>query len=399
MTNLLSNIRRYSIPLILGVIIAVIWKNLGSESYDAFVEHPLFELGGLEINMHFLVNDVFMVFFFLIAGIEIVHQVTPGGNLYPLKRAVTPLMATAGGVLGPIAIFFILNSFMGSGEFVNGWGITTATDIALAWLLARIVFGMYHPAVSFLLLLAVADDGIGLAIIAIFYPDKTHPAHYQYLLFIVLGMLIAYILKKIDVKNWLIYVIGPGLLAWFGLYLSGLHPALALVFIVGFIPKPKHFTADKAEFAWDIHIASHSRSFRKPLIKAETFLAPIVDYGLIFFGLINAGVKFSNVSNLTFIITLSLIIGKTLGITLFSYLAVMLRFSLPKGMKFKEILSAGLVAGMGLTVALFVTESAFTEAFLKDPAKMGALFTAAVFILAPIVSKLLGVKRLNTLDE
>ena len=84
-------------------------------------------------------------------------------------------MATLGGVIGPAFVYLALNHFIGSAELLRGWGIPTATDIAFAWLVARTVFGVDHPAISFLLLLAVADDGIGLAIIAVFYPDPLLP--------------------------------------------------------------------------------------------------------------------------------------------------------------------------------------------------------------------------------
>ncbi len=168
MINLLQE---FSIPLILGVVIALIWANLSPESYHHFVHNEI--LGNL--SLHFLVNDIFMVFFFAMATVEITQSLMPGGDLYPLKRSVNPIMATVGGVVGPIIVFLTLNHFFGSSGFSNGWGIPTATDIALAWLVARLVFGAHHPAVSFLLLLAIADDGIGLLIIAFFYTDPSNP--------------------------------------------------------------------------------------------------------------------------------------------------------------------------------------------------------------------------------
>lgn len=137
-----------------------------------------------------------MVFFFAIAAVEIVQSLSPGGDLNPLKKAVNPLMATMGGVLGPVAVYLLLNSIIGSPEYLRGWGIPTATDIALAWLVARFVFGDKHPAVSFLLLLAIADDAIGLVIIAIFYPDPVNPVEPIWLLVTLAGMAISFILRK-----------------------------------------------------------------------------------------------------------------------------------------------------------------------------------------------------------
>ena len=94
----------------------------------------------------------------------------PGETLDPVQKAVNPLLATIGGVIGPVTMYFLLNYFLGSPNLIRGWGIPTATDIALAWLAARLVFGTNHPVIAFLLLLAIADDAIGLVIIAVFYP-------------------------------------------------------------------------------------------------------------------------------------------------------------------------------------------------------------------------------------
>ena len=120
---------------------------------------------------------------------------------------------------------------------LRGWGIPTATDIALAWLVARLVFGNGHAAVGFLLLLAVADDAIGLGIIAIFYP--TAPPAPQWLGLVALGMLIAYGLNKKKVQSWYPYIFIAGTISWFGLFNAHLHPALALVPIVPFLPGPE----------------------------------------------------------------------------------------------------------------------------------------------------------------
>src|SRR5690606_15591442 len=96
-----------------------------------------------------------------VAAKEITEAVLPGGALNPPRKAINPLLGTLGGVAGPILVYFAFVHFMGRSDLAGGWGIPTATDIALAWLVARLAFGPQHPAVSFLLLLAVADDAIG----------------------------------------------------------------------------------------------------------------------------------------------------------------------------------------------------------------------------------------------
>lgn len=378
--------REYSLPLILGVVLAVVWANVSPESYHHFVHEPII---GEHINLHWLVNDVFMVFFFAIAGVEIVNSLSPGGALNPVRKAVTPLMATAGGVIGPTVLFFVFNGMFGSPEYMNGWGITTATDIALAWLLARLIFGRSHPAVSFLLLLAVVDDGIGLAIIAIFYPDPINPTEPVWLLMVVLAMIVAYNLKRHNVTSYWPYILFCGLISWFGMYNAHLHPALSLIAIVPFLPSAGYSVHGESAHGVD------DAGCCSTLSKFEQQVSPFVDFGLLFFGLTNAGVEFAAISNLTWIVFAAIVLGKTLGISLFTFVALMMKFKLPEGMSKRDVVMAGLIGGMGLTVALFVAGAAFLDPGLQGSAKMGALFTAGVFVLAFIVSKILRIKKIK----
>ena len=119
---------------------------------------------------------------------------------------------------------------------IQGWGVPTATDISLAWMVSVLVFGLGHNAIGFLLLLAVVDDGIGLIIIAVFYPDPDNPVQGQWLPLIPAGMLVAYGLRRLGVERWQWYVVVAGPVSWFGFLLSHVHPALALVPIVPFLP-------------------------------------------------------------------------------------------------------------------------------------------------------------------
>ena len=175
---------------------------------------------------------------------------------------------------------------MGQEEWAQGWGIPTATDIALAWLIARLVFGNGHPAISFLLLLAVADDGIGLMIIAIFYP--TEDPVWMNTLFILPGMVIAFLLRKKQVKSWIPYIVIGGAFSWWGLFSAHLHPALALVPIVPLLPGPDR---DEGLFRDDTRTIETDT-----LNNFEHDLKGFVDFGLFFFAFANAGVQLSNLS-------------------------------------------------------------------------------------------------------
>jgi NhaA family Na+:H+ antiporter len=149
-----------SLLLIAGTAAAVLWANLDFGTYDA-VAHPL----------HFWVNDIGMVFFFALAAKEVFEATLPGGALASRRRALSPLAAAVGGMVAPAVIFAVLASTRGPEELIRGWAIPCATDIAFSAMVARVVFPSRHPAIPFLLLLAIADDALGLVILALFYPS------------------------------------------------------------------------------------------------------------------------------------------------------------------------------------------------------------------------------------
>lgn len=404
--HFINVLQEFSIPLLFGVLIAMLQANFAHESYEHVIHwEPLgaLDVFGHRVTFHWLVNDVFMVLFFGIAAKEITESCLPGGSLNPISKSVNPLLATLGGVLGPIAVFFIgLSILYGApGDDMTalrrGWGVPTATDIALAWLVARAVFGKGHPAIDFLLLLAVADDAVGLAIIAIFYGDPLLPTQPQFLALILVGMGVAYGMRRAGLKSWVPYIAICGPLSWLGLSLAHLHPALALVFIVPFLPGPRRDTGlfqDEDEvdrmgeaLAADLHM-EHS-----PLHQFEHQLKLFVDIGLFFFAYANAGVELAQIGKMTWLIFASLVIGKTLGVSGLGLIAVKLGFPLPDRMGNRELLMAGFVAALGLTVALFVCGAAFTDAELLGQAKMGALFSGFVGLAAILVGRVVGIGR------
>lgn len=358
----------YSLPLILGIISALVWANVNYISYQNFLHY---KLGGL-FDVHFAVNDIFLVLFFGLISIEIVHDLAPNGAMHPLHKALANIMAAVGGIVFPIIVFFILNVLMGQAAFSNGWAIGTATDIAVALLFAKFIFPKKHAAFSFLLFLAIIDDFAGLGIIAIFYPNPDKPVQFEFLLLVVTAMLLSAAIQKLKVKSywWFLF---PTLISWVGMLKTGLHPALALVWIVPFMRS--------------VDVA------KAPIDKLEHDLKPIVDFGLFFFGLTNAGVPFSSVSVLTLIIFLSLFIGKTLGIFSFVKLSVLLGWKMPKKISNVELILIGMVAGVGLTVSLFVADIAYEEESIKAAAKMGALLSMVSGGLAVLLGRIILQKK------
>jgi NhaA family Na+:H+ antiporter len=148
-----------SILLPIGAGIALVWANAAPGSYGAFTHAT-----------HFLVNDVGMTLFFALAAKEIVEATAPGGPLHPLSKAATPIVAAVGGMIVPAVLYLALVAVTGHADLQRGWAIPGATDIAFSFLLARWLFGRAHPAVPFLLLLAIADDALGLVVLAVAYP-------------------------------------------------------------------------------------------------------------------------------------------------------------------------------------------------------------------------------------
>jgi len=383
----------FSLPLLSGVFLAVVWANISPEGYHHIMHQSLlgswYPLGeGHPITFHFLMNDIFMVLFFGIAAKEITESCLPGGDLNPPKKAINPLLGTLGGVFGPVAVYFLYVHLTGASEIARGWGIPTATDIALAWLVAKIIFGAKHPAVSFLLLLAVADDGIGLIIIAIFYGNPDLPAAPQYLLLVAGAVALAYGMRKKGVKAWIPYLLGPGILSWIGLIMAHLHPALALVFVVPFMPTGRH---DAGLFEEEEH--PHKHNPNDTLNNFEHSLKVPVELGLFGFGLANAGVAFSSVGHATWAVLAGLVLGKTVGIFTFSYIGKLIGFPLPQGMALRDLFVAGVVAALGLTVALFVSGVAFSDPGLQGAAKMGAMLSAGIAPIAILLGIALKVKK------
>lgn len=347
----------WSLPLICGIIIALLWANYDYPLYHSFVHHNFFA----DINFHFLVNDIFLVLFFGSVAIEITHEFSSGGALFPLKKALVNIIAAGGGVLMPIVIFYVLNSVLGKPQYSAGWAIGTATDIAVALLFAKLIFPKKHPALTFLLFLAIVDDFIGLGIIAVFYPDAEKPFQPEFLLLIMLAMIISLFLRKNKKLSYLTYLF-PTLISWYGMHSANLHASLAMVWIVPFIPK----TA---------------------LHKLEQRLKPVVTFGLFFFGLANAGVTFGNASVLTFIILSSLIIGKPLGISLFIKISAFFGLKPDKRINTSDIILIGLSAGIGLTVSLFIADIAYIANSLQNAAKMGALLSVISGVCAVLLAK------------
>ena len=388
-------LREISAFLLLGTIIALIWSNVDNEGYAAAFHKKNFLHNHYNL-LNFIVNDIFMVLFFGVAAKEIMESFLPGGALSSIKKASMPVIATVGGVFGPIGVFFLLRSiYQPSPDIFSAWAVPTATDIAYAWLFAGLIFGRQHAAVLLLLVIAVLDDMVGMVIIAVFYTSDVSP---QWLGLVLVGMVICEVLRRKGVKNfWAYFLLGTPL-CWFGLYLTGVHPALAMVPVVPFMP---HAERDRGLFA-------NTDDLHDTMNEFEHFFKPIVDVGLFSFGLANAGVVLNMESitgQPTWIIFGSLLIGKSVGIVFFTFVGQLLGLSLPAGMGLKDALVIGTVAAVGFTVALFVTSVALSNGVSPEAAaeyakygtadmlRLGALLSFAAGPIAWLFAKMLKVGR------
>ncbi|MCV2874213.1 Na+/H+ antiporter NhaA [Defluviimonas sp. WL0050] len=409
-------VTNYSLLLIAGALIALIWANIDASSYHHFVDFVIVdhffighahEEGGQitrTLTLHYLVNDIGMAFFFAIAAKEVWEAIILENGSLRGKKAMTPLIATAGGMFGPIAVYLGLAAVLGVYETVSrGWAIPTATDIAFSYLVGRMVFGAGHPAIRFLLLLAIADDAAGLIILAIFYPSGDLAPEWLILSFgaaFAVFVLANWLPRRLDRGNQLRpnstwvrqklsfwpYLIA-GCLSWYGFQESGIHPALGLLPIVPAIPH-----ADRA-----FGIFAEAEQYLTDLLNwIEHHLKYPVEFVLFFFGLLNAGVEFSAIAEPTWLVLLGLIIGKPVGIFLFGWFAAYpMKLGLPQGMRSVDLVVIGFVAAIGFTVALFVASVAFPAGPVQDAAKMGALFSFGAAVLSIIAGKAFRVEKVN----
>ena len=357
-----------SLLLVAGTVAAVVWANLDLSSYDA-VAHPL----------HFWVNDLGMVFFFALAAKEVFEATLPGGPLASPRRALSPLAAAVGGMVAPAVIYVSLASTVGPSDLVRGWAIPCATDIAFSAMIARIIFPPEHPAIPFLLLLAIADDALGLIILAIFYPSGSlsFPA---LIALMTAAILLALWLRRRRIANFWPYIIGPGALSWAALYLGGFHPALALVPIVPFMPHGGR----------DLGLFDHREALEPDTLnRFEHWWATPVQFVLLLFGFANAGVPFGQIGAGTYYVLAALLLGKPIGILAFSSGARLLGARVPSGLQLGDLLVVGVAASIGFTVSLFFATAAFPEGSALSQTKMGALLS---FLAAPLA---LGISRIT----
>lgn len=398
------------ILLIIFTVIALAWANSPwSDSYhDLWDTYISINSGNFDLNLslHHWINDGLMVIFFFVVGLEIKRELLVG-ELSSFKQAALPVAGAIGGMLIPAIFYAIFND---GTEASNGWGIPMATDIAfvvgiLAILGSRVPLGLKVFVVS----LAIADDIGAVMVIAIYYTSNISISALigTGVILVLLG-----IVNKLGVKSLYIYFY-LGLLLWLAVLQSGIHASIAGVLLAFTIPaktriNTKGFSRntrnllDKFERAGEhgenvltnetrqadvMAIEQCCDRILSPLQRFEHWLHPWSSFVIMpLFALANAGVTLKGMdlgaalmSPVSIGIIAGLFLGKQFGIFAFAWLAVKIKVaSLPEGVNWSKIYGAGILAGIGFTMSLFIAGLAFTDDSILNLSKIGILAASLI---------------------
>lgn len=357
MKEFFSDSRAVGITLICCTIISLIISNSASgDGYLAFWNYELqMPAPGVHVPhtpLH-IVNDFLMAFFFLLVGMEIKRELLVG-ELSSVRKSMLPIFAAIGGMAVPALLYVLWNG--DNPVLSKGWGIPMATDIAFS-LGVLSMLGNRTPFTLrvFLMALAIIDDLGGILAIAIFYAEKIDMMY----LGMAGGMLfVLSLLNLLKIKRHFIYML-LGLFLWYFFYNSGVHATIAGVLLAFTIPLHKiedmvHKMHDPVSFI-----------ILPVFALANTAIVLPDTYGGIFTSPVHHG------------IVAGLVLGKPLGITLFSWVAVKLGIAaLPGGMRWKEVIGMGMIAGIGFTISIFISTLAFKVPELQITAKVATMLAS-----------------------
>lgn len=404
--------------LLVCAVIAVLAANIPALSWlHEFWEKKIslgFNDAIFAMSIRDFVNDVLMVIFFFSVGLEIKREILVGELSTP-KKAMLPIFAALGGMIFPALIYTIFNA---GTETAHGWGIPMATDIAFAIGVISLLGNRCPLALKvFLTALAIVDDIGSIIVLAIFYPS--HELHAIFLLFAAAIVVILLIMNRRGVKSGIPYVFF-GFFLFLCIFLSGIHATIAGVILAMTIPartsiNEVRFLVGMGKLMDDFKDASNSEvkvlannrqldiinridmnvSSINPLVhRMEITLQPYVNFLIMpLFALANAGVVVDTSALAHGIppvmagVSLGLLLGKPIGIFLFSWLAVKLRIAnLPDGTKWKQLLSLGVMGGIGFTMSIFIDNLAFSDEATINAGKFAILATSVLAAVLGLIA-------------
>ena len=359
--------------LLIGcTVAALIWANsafAGSYFHFWHMDLTFGRIGGLLAEpLHFWINDGLMALFFLLVGLEIKREILVG-ELGSFQRAVLPIAAALGGMIVPAAFYLLFNH---GGPGAAGWGIPMATDIAFALGVLALLGSRVPTSLRvFLAALAIADDIGAVLVIAFFYTERI-----SWISLGVGGVFFVALLaaNRAGVRHLLIYaILGLGL--WVAFLQSGIHATVAGVLLAITIPGRQRI-ASRAVLS----------SNGSPMLRLEHALIPWNGYLIMpVFALANAGVALgggaarSVVAPVSLGVIFGLVIGKPIGIVLFSWLATRTRLAaMLDGIGWRQIVGVGMLGGIGFTMSLFIANLAFGDGPVLETAKVGILVASVV---------------------
>jgi NhaA family Na+:H+ antiporter len=391
------------ILLLAATAAALIWANSPwAASYDALWHISLsFGFGRflLAQDLHHWINDGLMCIFFFVVGLEIKREVL-SGELSSFKRAALPFAAALGGVVVPAAVYVAFNH---GTDDLHGWAVPMATDIAFALGVLALLGNRVPVALKiFVTALAIVDDIVAVLIIAVFYTDDIS---LRALIASLIGIAISYLANRLGVRRPLIYAL-IGACVWLATLKSGVHATIAGILLAFTIPTQTFLdiptflrrtrplldeldTASSDSSPHDSHhcqgiaheLETQSERLQQPLYRIEHLLQPWVTLLIMpLFALANAGVHILGNSGavlhspVSLGVALGLLIGKPVGISIFSWISVKTGLAAkPDDVCWPQLIGAGCLCGIGFTMSLFIANLAFGVSPTLDLAKIGTL--------------------------
>lgn len=393
--------------LIFFTIVSLFWANSPwKDMYHQIWQTPVgIEIGHFKFELHLIhwVNDLFMAVFFYLAGLEIKREIVTG-ELSSLKKAASPALGALGGMLFPALIYILIIKMAGVTEANEGWGVPMATDIAFSLGIVSLLGKRVPVSLKiFLTALAIVDDLGAILVIAIFYSKNIEVVWLASGLGLVV---ILFILNKLKFRVIPVYHI-IGVIIWYCFFRSGIHATISGVLLAFTIPISRELNVSKfknnlseiqlTEEEVSAHVLSDEQinyiryiekqisKLQSPIQKLEHALHSSVNYFILpLFAFANAGVTISGhsetaISIVSFAIMTGLLLGKTIGITFFSWLGIKTGLTeLPAGANWKQFIGIAILGGLGFTMSIFIANIAFIDEQLLSQAKIGILLGSFV---------------------
>ncbi len=440
--SIVNNSSTGGVLLLICTVIAVVLASFPeTRSFDAFWDNELgfaFSDKTLTMSLRSWVNNALMAIFFFSVGLEIKREMLVG-QLSSFKKSILPFMAALGGMLVPALIYLAFN--WNHPESIHGWGIPVATDIAFALGVLSILGKRVPISLKvFLTAFAIIDDLGAIVILAIFYPS--HAIHPEYLIYVLIVLGILVLMNKVKVRHSIHYIVF-GIIMWYFMYRSGINATISGVLLAMAIPskaiiKEQSFSSRLEQLVYKFKKSGAGNSKGEPvpagmpatvwegnvlasveqqeiifnmnreiervtplMHKFESKLQPIVNFIIMpLFALTNAGVAFDlsvfsgGIPTVALGIFFGLLLGKPIGLFLFSFVSIKLGFAAkPSGANWKQLFAVTFFGGIGFTMCLFINTLSFSNPVLMDIGRISILITSATAAIAGIIAMLLTTKK------